>query len=361
MSDPPLAGDVASICLDLVATPSEYGEEEALADAVEMRVRELGLEVERIGNAVVAAHGPEGDPVALIGHLDTVPNWPDGRAARDGDRIIGRGAADMKGGVAVMLHLAETVTEPARRAVYVFYDREEGVNSLNGIHRVLAESRLLDPKPAFAVVLEPTGGTVHAGAVGTINADVVYRGATAHSARPWEGENAISRAAAEALVRFGEREPIPVQVEGLTYHDVVTVTGVHAGVARNVLPDELRLWVNVRVAPGRSLDAARAEVAALAGPTAEITWFDESPPAPPRIEDPTVAAFLERTGLPVHPKQAWTDVATLQAWGVPAVNYGPGEPSQAHQPGEWVAIDRLEECARLLRADLLLVPPAGGE
>lgn len=356
MSDGFLSGDVAAICLDLVATPSEYGEEEVLAGAVEKRLLDLGLEVERIGNAVIAARGTEGDPIALVGHLDTVPNWPEGGASREGGRIVGRGAADMKGGVAVMLDLVARVTEPARRTVYVFYDREEGPNHLNGIHRVLAESRLLDPKPTLAIVLEPTGGTVHAGAVGTINADVVYRGTTAHSARPWEGESAMSTAAAEALVRFAARAPIPIDVEGLRYHDVVTVTGVHAGVARNVLPDELRLWVNVRVAPGRSLDAARAEVVELAGETAEITWLDESPPAPPRIEDPAVARFLARTGLPVHPKQAWTDVATLQAWGVPAINYGPGEASQAHQPGEWVDIDRLEECVRLLRDDLLLVP-----
>lgn len=356
MSDTSLSGDVASICLDLVTTPSEYGEEGPLADLVEARVRGLGLEVERIGNAVIAGSGSGDESVALVGHLDTVPNWPDGGASRVDGRIIGRGAADMKGGVAVMLHLAGTVPAPARRVIYVFYDREEGPNHFNGIHRVLAESRLLAPKPTFAVVLEPTGGTIHAGAVGTMNADVIYRGTTAHSARPWEGENAISRAAAEALLRFTAREPIPVEVEGLRYHDVVTVTGIRAGVARNVLPDELHLWVNVRVAPGRSLGAARAEVAELAGEAAEISWLDESPPAPPRVEDPTVARFLARTGLPVHPKQAWTDVATLQGWGVPAVNYGPGEPSQAHQPDEWVEIALLEECARLLRDDLLLVP-----
>lgn len=353
MSDAFLRGDLASICLDLVATPSEYGEEEALADAVEVRLRELDLEVERIGNSVIAARDGDGPPVALVGHLDTVPNWPEGQATRADGRIVGRGAADMKGGVAVMLHLAATVTDPARRTVYVFYDREEGPNQLNGIHRVLAESVLLQPKPAFAIVLEPTGGTVHAGAVGTMNADIVFRGTTAHSARPWEGTNAIDADLGEALVRFAGREPLPVDVEGLRFHDVITVTGVQAGIARNVLPDEARLWVNVRVAPGRSLEAAREEVTALAGPAAEISWLDESPPAAPRIEDPAVADFLRRTGLPIHPKQAWTDVATLQAWGVPAVNYGPGEPSQAHQPGEWVAVDRLEECARLLHDEIL--------
>lgn len=352
MSRAPLSGDVAEICLELVATPSPYGQEAALADLVEARIGSLGLPVERIGNAVVTRTGGDGTPVALVGHLDTVPNWPDGTTERQGDRIVGRGASDMKGGVAVMLALLPRLGPDSAPTVHVFYDREEGPNADNGIHRVLAESRLLEPKPAMAIVLEPTGGTVHAGAVGTLNASVAYCGRSAHAARPWEGENAISAALADALARFAARAPIPVTVDGLTYHDVVTVTEIHGGVAHNVVPDRVDLWVNVRVAPGRSDDDARAEVATLAGPAATVEWRDASPAAAPRLGDPAVAAFLARTGLPVHPKQAWTDVATLQAWGVPAFNYGPGEASQAHQPGEWVSIDRLEECVRVLATEL---------
>lgn len=352
MSRAPLSGDVAEICLDLVATASPYGEEAALADLVEARIAALDLPVERIGNALVTRTGGDGPATALVGHLDTVPNWPGGTATRDGDRIVGRGAADMKGGVAVMLALLPRLGPDSAPAVHVFYDREEGPNADNGIHRVLAESRLLQPKPAMAIVLEPTGGTVHAGAVGTLNAAIAFSGRSAHAARPWEGENAISAALADALARFAARAPIPVEVDGLTYHDVITVTEIHGGVAHNVVPDRVELWVNVRVAPGRSEDAARAEVAALAGPAADVDWRDASPAASPRLTEPAVAAFLARTGLPVHPKQAWTDVATLQAWGVPAFNYGPGESAQAHQPGEWVAIDRLEECVRVLAAEL---------
>jgi len=204
----------------------------------------------------------------------------------------------------------------------------------------------------MAVVLEPTNGTIHAGAVGTLNADVVFSGKAAHSARPWEGDNAVSLALAEALARFSVRVPIPVEVDGLRFHDVITITAVQAGVARNVVPDRAELWVNVRVAPGRSVDDARAEVEELAGPSASVTWLDVSPPALPQLSNLTVQAFIERSGLPVHPKQAWTDVATLQAWGVPALNYGPGEPSQAHQPGEWVEISMLEQCERVLTAEL---------
>ena len=353
MSRAPLSGAVDDICLDLVSTPSEYGEERALADLVERRVVTLGLEHERIGDAVVArGGGGAGTPIALVGHLDTVPNWPDGKVERTGERIIGRGAADMKGGVAVMLALLQRLTTEARSTVMVFYDREEGPNLANGIHRVLAESRLLDPRPALAVVLEPTGGTIHAGAVGTLNATATYHGRAAHSARPWEGSNAISADLAEALARFAARAPRDVEVDGLLYRDVVSVTMIAGGTAHNVIPDRVDLHVNVRVAPGGSLDAARAEVEALAGASADVEWLDVSPPAAPNLSDPTVADFVTRSGLPVLPKQAWTDVATLTAWGVPAFNYGPGESAQAHQPGEWVEIAKLVECESVLAGEL---------
>ena len=352
MSRPFLSGSIADVCFDLVATTSEYGHEQVLANAVENRLRALGNVPERIGNSVVARTGAGGAAIALVGHLDTVPNWAGGQAERSETRIVGRGASDMKGGVAVMLRLLERMIDAPQPVLYIFYDREEGPNNVNGIHRVLADSTLLAPKPTLAVVLEPTGGTIHAGAVGSLNAQIVFRGKSAHSARPWEGENAISPALAEALTRFAQRTPVPVEVDGLLYHDVVTVTMLQAGIAHNVLPDRVELSVNVRVAPGRSVEIAQAEVVALAGPEAEVTWLDTALPAEPRLADPIVSDFIARSGLPVLPKQAWTDVATLQEWGVPAFNYGPGEPSQAHQPGEWVEIAMLEECERVLAEEL---------
>jgi succinyl-diaminopimelate desuccinylase len=342
----PFDGPIADVCVHLLETASEYGDEERLAGMVEAHCATLGVQYERIGNAVVARTGPAGAAVALVGHLDTVPNWEGGTVHVDGDRIIGRGAADMKGGVAVMLRLLGRLRGLPAPVVYVFYDREEGPNEHNGIHRVLAESTLL-ARPAFAVVLEPTGTTIHAGAVGTMNADVIVRGKLAHSARPWEGVNAIERSA-PLLARFAAREAEPVDVEGLRFHDTITITMAHAGNARNVVPDELRLAVNVRVAPGRSLDGARAEVERLAAPEGEVTWLDTSPPSLPNVTDPAVQSFIAATGLEVHPKQAWTDVATLTAAGIPAVNVGPGESSQAHQRNEWVSIAALERCEAIL-------------
>jgi succinyl-diaminopimelate desuccinylase len=141
-------------------------------------------------------------------------------------------------------------------------------------------------------------------------------------------------------------------VDGLTYRDVTTITMINGGVAHNVLPDRVTLWVNARIAPGNSIEAAKAEVEVLAGPAAEVIWHDVAPPAAPCLHEAPVASFLERSGLPVQPKQAWTDVATMHAWGVPAFNYGPGQPSQAHQPGEWVEIAKLEECERVIATEL---------
>jgi succinyl-diaminopimelate desuccinylase len=352
MSRPFLSGTVADICFDLVATRSEYGEERELADRVERRVAALGVEHERIGNSIVARAGGPGAPVALVGHLDTVPNWEEGGVERTPTRIIGRGAADMKGGVAVMFAVLQRLTTASQPTVCIFYDREEGPHSDNGIHRVLAESRLLDPKPSMAIVLEPSSGTIHAGAVGSLNAQLTFRGRSAHAARPWEGENAVSEAFAAAVARFAARQPIDTVVDGLTYRDVATITMIKGGVAHNVVPDKVEVWVNARVAPGNSVDAAQAEIEALAGPNAEVAWSDIAPPAAPSLTEAPVASFLERSGLPVHPKQAWTDVATMHAWGVPAFNYGPGEPSQAHQPGEWVEISALEECERVIAEEL---------
>ena len=342
---PGLAGTVAEVCHALVATPSEYGDEELLAGRVEARIAELGLPYERLGNSLVARTGA-GDGIVLVGHLDTVPNWAEGETSREPDRVIGRGAADMKGGVAVMLTLAERFAATAKPIIWLFYDREEGPNALNGIHAVLRDSTLLG-RPRVGVVLEPTRGAIHLGAVGTMNADVVFHGRGAHSARPWQGENAISRGA-PALLRFAAREPEFVDVDGLTFADVITVTTAHAGLARNIVPDEFRLAVNVRVAPGRSLQRARDEVEELAGPDADVTWLDASPAALPYTSSQAVRRFAELSGAEIQPKQAWTDVATLIEWGVPAFNYGPGDPAQAHQKGEFVTIAALEECERVL-------------
>jgi succinyl-diaminopimelate desuccinylase len=252
----------------------------------------------------------------------------------------------MKGGDAAILAVLAEAADRGAPIVAVFYDREEGPNDQNGMHPVLARSTLLG-RPPFAFVAEPTGGKIHAGCVGGLNADLVFSGRSAHSARPWEGENAIL-GALPFLERAAAHAERAVEIDGLTFHDTLSVTTVHGGVARNVVPDRLVLGLNVRFAPGRDAAAARAEIEALVDGDGELRWLDESPAASPNLTDPTLRRFLAETGVGVEPKQAWTDVATLQANGIPAVNYGPGEPGQAHQPGEWVEGAAIAEVARNL-------------
>jgi succinyl-diaminopimelate desuccinylase len=294
----------------------------------------------------MARVGERDDAVALVGHLDTVPAWEAHEPRLEGTRVIGRGAADMKGGDAAILAVLEHCAEARADVVCVFYDREEGPNRDNGIHAVLAESRLLG-RPAFAFVGEPTGCDVHAGCVGVLNADLVFAGRTAHSARPWEGESAVLRAV-PFLERAASTAQRPVEVEGLTFYDTLCITQIHGGIARNVVPDRLEIALNVRFAPGREAGAVRREIEALVAGEGELNWIDESPPAAPHLSEPVLARFLDQTGVRVLPKQAWTDVASLQAQGIPAVNYGPGEAHQAHQPGEWVEGDAIARVASTL-------------
>jgi succinyl-diaminopimelate desuccinylase len=338
---------LARLALELVAVPSATGEEAALADLVEARCRALpGVSVERLGNSVVARVGERDDAVALVGHLDTVPAWAGHEARLEGTRVVGRGAADMKGGDAAILAVLEHCADSGAGVVCVFYDREEGPNRQNGIHAVLADSRLLG-RPAFAFVGEPTGCDVHAGCVGVLNADLVFSGRSAHSARPWEGESAVLRAL-PFLERAAGTAQRPVEVEGLTFYDTLCITEIHGGVARNVVPDRVEIALNARFAPGRQAAEVRREIEALVAGEGELTWIDESPSASPSLSEPVLARFLAETGVRVLPKQAWTDVASLQARGIPAVNYGPGEAHQAHQPGEWVEGEAIARVASTL-------------
>jgi succinyl-diaminopimelate desuccinylase len=343
---------MAELTLELVAIPSVTGEEAELADLVEARCRALaGARVERLGNAVVVRTGPP-DPaaVALVGHLDTVPPWADHRPRRDGLRVVGRGAADMKGGDAAILAVLEHAAAHEIPLVGIFYDREEGLAHLNGLGAVLRGSRLIE-SPSFAFVGEPTSCDVHAGCVGSVNADIEFHGKTGHAARPWEGQNAIIRAA-PFLARAAERQSEAVEIDGLTFHNTLTVTMAAGGSARNVVPDSFVLGVNARFAPSRTGEDTRASIERLVQGEGTIVFLDEAPAASPNLDNETLRAFLAATGVDVRPKQAWTDVATLQANGIPAVNYGPGEPGQAHQPGEWVEGEAVARVANTLIAFL---------
>jgi succinyl-diaminopimelate desuccinylase len=253
----------------------------------------------------------------------------------------------MKSGVAVALRLAAGVPAPNRDVTYVFYDHEEVEAVKNGLGRVAGNRPdLLDGD--FAVLMEPTNATVEGGCQGTMRADVVLHGHRAHSARSWLGRNAV-HAAGEVLARLAAYEAQTVEIDGLVYREGLNAVGIHGGVAGNVVPDECVITVNYRFAPSRS-EAEAAEVLRRVLDGFDVTISDSAPGALPGLSEPAAAAFVAMVGRPPQPKFGWTDVARFSTLGVPAVNYGPGDPSMAHQREEYVDIALIEQCETRMRA-----------
>jgi succinyl-diaminopimelate desuccinylase len=346
------SGDLLGLTAALVAVPSVSREEEALAGAVEARLRPLGLSVERLGDNVVArSENGRGRRIVLAGHLDTVPangnEWP-----RIEDGVLhGLGAADMKGGVAVLLRLAEEIAHRARfDCTFVFYESEEIADEFNGLRRLFAERPELVAGD-FAVLLEPTDLWLEAGCQGSLRLEATFRGERAHTARPWQGVNAIHRAA-PTLARLAGHEPAAIDVDGLKFRQALQVVDVRGGVAGNVVPDRCTIVVNRRYAPALSLEEAEAEVRALLAEADEVALTSVSPAAHPNLSHPLVAEFAGRLDLPVRPKLGWTDVARFGAHGIPAVNFGPGDPEVSHTAGERVTREALEGCYGALAAFL---------
>jgi len=327
----------------LCTIPSPIGEERALCDAVEQRLRHLGLLVRRIGDSLVVEvrRDPRGPRVLLAGHLDVVRTEHDGLPRIEGNRLYGPGASDMKSGLALMIELIEAgaVSRAAVDLTMVFYAREEGPFVENELGDVLREAPELGHAD-LAVCLEPSDNKLQLGAVGSLHAEVSFVGKTAHSARPWQGDNAIHKAGT-FLTELAALAPRDTVIDGLLYRTVTTATLAQGGRGRNIVPDRFQLNVNHRFAPGVAVEEAEQQVEALVAGRAELKFVDRSPSAPPFATHPLVRA-LEASGVvAVEPKQAWTDVARFAALGVPAVNFGPGEQAQAHQRNEWTSLDKL--------------------
>jgi succinyl-diaminopimelate desuccinylase len=361
---PPLdpTADVLTLTRALVDAPSVSGSEAPLADAVEAALRGLGgLEVERVGDAVLA-RTDLGRPtrVVLAGHLDTVPiadNVPS-RLDEGTGRLYGCGTSDMKAGDAVMLRLAGRFgvpgAEPAHDLTFVFYDNEEVEAVKNGLGRVARERRgwLYGD---LAVLLEPTDGEVEGGCQGTLRAVLEVPGRRAHSARSWLGVNAI-HGAAGVLATLAAYEAREVDIDGCVFHEGLNAVRIEGGVAGNVIPDACTVTVNFRYAPDRDEDAAEAHVrevfadALAAGAT--LTVVDNAGGALPGLSEPAAAAFVAAVGRPARAKLGWTDVARFAAFGIPALNYGPGDPQLAHTREEHVLVDRLQPAEDALVAYL---------
>jgi succinyl-diaminopimelate desuccinylase len=347
-----LGQDVAALTAALVDVYSESGHESALADAVQAVLTPLEhLTVTRDGDAVVARTSwGRAERVLLAGHLDTVPPADNLPSARDGDTLRGLGSSDMKGGIAVMLRLAAAVTVSDRDITYIFYDGEEVEAERNGLLRLSRRHPELLAAD-FAVLLEPTDAIVEGGCQGTMRVEVVVPGQRAHSARSWMGVNAI-HAAAEVLDRLRAYEPRRPVVDGLEFREGLNAVGIKGGVAGNVIPGECVVTVNHRFAPDRSEGQAEEHLRELfAGYSVTVT--DSSPGARPGLDRPAAQAFVAAIGGTPRAKFGWTDVALFSVLGVPAVNYGPGDPHVAHTAHEWVSVAQLAECERNLHRWLI--------
>lgn len=358
MSDIALDPSLGSVDLtrQLCNVFSVSGEERAIADAVEAVLAERAphLTVTRDGDTIIARTelGRE-RRVAIAGHLDTVPvngNLPvrDELDAETGEPVIwGRGTVDMKAGVAVQLVLAVELSDPAVDLTWIWYDHEEVSSELNGLGRALRNHPELFAAD-FAILGEPSNGTIEGGCNGTMRALVTYTGKRAHSARSWMGVNAIHRAGA-ALERLSEFEAERIVVDGLEYREGLNAVRITGGVAGNVIPDHCEIEVNYRFAPSRDLAEAEGVIRDFFPDADAVEIVDRAPGARPGLDAPLAQQFVEAVGEPPVAKLGWTDVSRFSGLGIPAVNFGPGNPLLAHADDERVPISQIVATENALR------------
>lgn len=347
-----LEGDLVELTRAVCDIESVSGNEKELADAIESALAKYShLEVMRDGDAIVArTNFGHATRVVIAGHIDTVPvadNLPIKLLPMEREQVLwGRGTVDMKAGVAVQLKLAATLDKTNTDVTWVFYDHEEVEASLNGLGRI-ARNRPDLLHASFAVLCEPSNAQVEGGCNGTIRVEVRARGVKAHSARSWMGKNAV-HASAEILNRLNSYEPQSVEVDGLVYRESMNAVLISGGMATNVIPDECVVTVNYRFAPSKSGDEATAHLSELFDGF-EVVVTDLSEGARPGLDLPEAAAFVAATGSTPKPKYGWTDVARFSALGIPAVNFGPGDPNKAHADDENVPVSQIFACEAALR------------
>ncbi len=358
--------DFARDIFELVSVPSVTGDEKAVADHLEKRLRgtasSRGNRVERVANSILVRPPEPGGAVAspadpparkrplilLAGHIDTVPRGEASDPVLEDGRIVGRGACDMKAGVAVMLALAEHLApeEGFADRAFVFYTGEEGSAEGNALGRLIRSEPWMRGSD-LGILLEPTEGVLELGCNGSIHLGVAFRGVACHSARPWMGRHPLKDALPwlERILSVPVRE---VELAGAVFREVATLTTVHGGEARNVVPPTITMNLNVRYAPDRTPAEAEAFARSLCPPEAiaDTVLLDHSPAGRIWLEDPLYRHLCASTGLPRRAKQGWTDVSRLSAAGIPAINWGPGNPELAHTRDEFVEASSAEECFR---------------
>ncbi len=337
----------------LVAIPSVSFEEAAIVDFLHNRLNQIPwLETSRIGDNLIARTNMEkGQRLLLGGHTDTVPANNNLAPRLEGETLWGLGAADMKGGLAVMLSLAEAIPSPAFDMTYLFYAREEVAAEHSGLKDIVdAAPELLDAD--LALLGEPTSGTVEAGCQGTMRFVLELKGERAHTARPWMGVNAIHRLdkALNVLNEYKERKPV---IEGCEYHEALQAVRIEGGVAGNVVPDSVALTFNHRVAPDRDLEEAedfiRSLFSSIIAPEDSLTLVDSAPPAKPGLSNPMLASMIGKHDLQARAKLGWTDVAFFDQRGIPAANFGPGDATLAHTQEERITKPAVDSCYLVLK------------
>ena len=350
----------------LLAQPSPYGHEAPLAEFVATRLRAAGChEVLRVGDSLCVAPRPlrgEGARVALLGHLDTVPELSPNPVHRAGDRLYGTGASDMKGALALMIAACERAVREAPRheLVAVFYAREEGPFDASELPAILAAAGSSVRDASLAICLEPTDARIELGCMGAAQVAVAFTGRRAHSARPWQGRNAI-HAAAPLLTRLAARVPRELQIGGLPWVEVVSATTIGYRGSINVVPDRCEIGLNVRFAPGRTRAELEGELRELIGEGASFAITAFWPAGRVVSGSPLVEELrLACGGAPLASKQAWTDVGRLGELGIAAINWGPGATSQAHQAMEWIDLRELARAADALGRWLFGDPASAG-
>ncbi|MEU4206772.1 succinyl-diaminopimelate desuccinylase [Rothia terrae] len=353
-----LTQDVAELTRDLLDIFSVSSDEKRIADAVEKQLTSLEhLSVTRDGDSIIARTNWGKDKrIVLAGHLDTVPlpqvegslgTVPSQWVEEDGEKVLyGRGATDMKGGVAVQLALAAALTDAHYDITYVFYDHEEVASELSGLARLMRNHESLLTDADFAVLLEPTNGTIEGGCNGTMRFWIHAHGKASHSGRSWVGENAIHKMA-DVLGRLATYEAQTYDVEGLAFREGLNAVQIEGGIAGNVIPDHSKVHINYRFAPNKTLDQAIAHVENVFEGY-ELEFVDKSSAARPGLDADLSRSLIESVGQEPKPKYGWTDVARFSEIGIPAVNFGPGDALLAHTDNEHVSAEAIRECYRAL-------------
>jgi succinyl-diaminopimelate desuccinylase len=343
-----LADRLATRTLELVDVPSESRAEQAIAELVAGAVP-LPLAY-RDAETLLYATERTGRPlVVLAGHLDTVPAQGNLPGRIEDGAVVGLGASDMKGGLAVMVELARWASGTSERAVdlaFLFFPREEIAVEESPLPGLFATG-LLDGA-GLVIVLEPTDNTIQAGCLGNLNVRLTFRGVSTHSARPWTGVNAIGRAV-ESLAPLVALPPLDVEIQGLLFREVATVTRIAGGIADNVVPAEATAMLNVRYAPGRTAEEALARIRPLLAEEVELEVLSDSPSARVALDNPLVERLRAAGEFTVEPKQAWTPVAQFAERGLDAVNLGPGATRYAHRVDEQVEASELARTYEALR------------